>query len=213
MEFRLTYEGLLFSTQNSPLGGQVDPRAKQKQELRKVFHLQLKRLWEINPYLKYGNPVEFDWEGITAPRGSGVQYGSSLAEWLAPKYARNGYNFVPLVRRDLALICALEILFLRPDSPGAVLQSGDIDNRLKTLFDGLRMPRDARELGGYVVPGVDEDPFFCLLEDDSLITHVAVETDTLLQPTGQRFDPNDARIVIRVRLRPYSVNPSNEGFG
>jgi hypothetical protein len=35
----------------------------------------------------------------------------------------------------------LNILFLRADIPGKVVQSGDIDNRLKTLFDALRMPQ------------------------------------------------------------------------
>jgi len=39
-------------------------------------------------------------------------------------------------------------------------------------------------LGGYDIPTQNEEPLFCLLEDDSLINHAAVETDTLLQPTG-----------------------------
>src|SRR5438105_10912291 len=106
-------------------------------------------------------------------------------------------------KRRLELICSIDILLLRPDPPGKVLVSGDIDNRLKTLFDALRLPKGAQELVGYDKPEVDEKPFFCLLEDDSLITHVSVETDVLLQPTGTRFDINDTRIVIAVRLRPY----------
>lgn len=52
---------------------------------------------------------------------------------------------------------------------------GDIDNRLKTLFDALRLPNQTNELVGYDNPAPDENPFFCLLEDDSLITHVSVE--------------------------------------
>jgi hypothetical protein len=83
------------------------------------------------------------------------------------------------------------------------------------LFDALRLPKQENELLGYDKPAADEDPFFALLEDDSLITHISVETDMLLQPIGQKdkIDPNDVRLVIQVRLRPYSVNPSNENFG
>ena len=57
MEFRLTYEGSLFATQKDPVSGQADARAEHKRDIRRKFHVQLKRLWEINPYLKHGYPV------------------------------------------------------------------------------------------------------------------------------------------------------------
>jgi len=212
VEFRLTYEGPLLSTQKDPVNGQVDARAEHKRDIRRAFHLQLKRLWEINPYLKHGYPVTFDWKSTSNPKAA-TSYHTTLAEWLAPLYRRNNYEFVPLVREELGLICSLKILFLRPDPPGSVIASGDIDNRLKTLFDALRLPKGSQELLGYDKPDDDEKPFFCLLEDDSLITHVSVETDVLLQPTGGKFDQNDARLIISVRLRPYSSNPSNQNFG
>jgi hypothetical protein len=124
-------------------------------------------------------------------------------EGLAERFSRNNYQFVPLVTRDLNVsFCGLEILFLRPDSPGAILKSGDIDNRLKTLFDALRMPSGKDELGGYNFPDDTEKPFYCLLEDDCLITKVSVETDMLLEPIGGAFDVNDARIVISVTVQP-----------
>jgi hypothetical protein len=88
------------------------------------------------------------------------------------------FTFGVLGTRDLSLVCGIEILFLRADPPGQLLRSGDIDNRLKTLFDALRMPRDGNEFGGYTVPDADENPFFCLMEDDSVVSRVAVETDT-----------------------------------
>jgi hypothetical protein len=78
------------------------------------------------------------------------------------------YQFVPLVREQLSLLCSLDILFLRPDVPGKAIQSsGDIDNRLKTLFDALRMPQNDTELGPYASPGEGEEPFYCLLEEIS----------------------------------------------
>lgn len=212
VEFRLTYEGLLLATQHDPVRCQPDARALHKRDLRRHFHLQLKRLWEINPFLKHGEPVTFDWEQKSTPK-SGVTYGCSLIEYLAPLYVRNKYQCVPLIREELSLICSIEILFLRPDLPGSVLKSGDIDNRIKTLFDALRLPHGTQELIGYDNPQDDEKPFFCLLEDDSLITHISVETDILLQPTGKKFDPNDTRLIIAVKIRPYNAAPNNQFFG
>jgi len=80
---------------------------------------------------------------------------------------------------------------LRNDAPGALIRSGDLDNRIKTVFDALRMPTNVDELGGYDAPAEEEDPFYCLLEDDYLITHLSVETDRLLEPSGQASDAND----------------------
>jgi len=94
------------------------------------------------------------------------------------------FRFIPLVSPDLHLICELQIFMLRPEPPGAIItQGGDIDNRLKTLFDALRCPHNEAELPTGISPEADEDPFFCLLEDDLLITSVSVKTDRLLAPS------------------------------
>ena len=83
---------------------------------------------------------------------------------------------------------------------------------MKTIFDALRIPSGKSELGGYNTPQNGENPFFCLLEDDSLISHASIETDTLLQPTGNDSDNNDARLVVTVRLSPYQRILGNMGF-
>jgi hypothetical protein len=50
---------------------------------------------------------------------------------------------------------------LRADIPGKVVQSGDIDNRLKTLFDALRMPASDLEMAECASgPANGEEPFF-----------------------------------------------------
>jgi hypothetical protein len=97
--------------------------------------------------------------------------------------------------------------------PGVPLihSGGDIDNRLKVLFDALRVPANCDEVAG-AVKASDEDPyFFCLLEDDALITEVSVTTDTLLTPyvTGQE---NDVHLVINVKVRPTDFSFENVGF-
>jgi hypothetical protein len=154
---------------------------------------------------------------LIAPQGGFVPpldlvYRKDWYEEQIKKYERGRYKFYPISTREAAVSCSIDILFLRPDAPGAILRSGDIDNRLKTIFDALRMPRDNSELGGYGAPDFDEEPFFCLLEDDSLINRVAIETDTVLQPTGAAWDVNDARLVVAVRLWPYRATYGNIGF-
>jgi hypothetical protein len=130
----------------------------------------------------------------------------SVAEHVALEYARCGYNFAPLVTERQSPICKIHFLILRADlpGPGHVIESGDIDNRVKSLFDALRMVRRTEELGSYVTPGPGENPFYCLLEDDSLVTHLSVETDRMLEPIkGTSLDANDARVVITVTIEAY----------
>lgn len=203
MRFRLTYEGKL----------EANGTAKHKHEIRKDFHAQLKRLWEVEPNLKNWT-FPYD-QKTNLPRVSPLRNQVPAWRYLAEQYSRIGYKFVPVVSAEHSLHVALDILFLRPDVPGGVLKSGDIDNRLKTLFDALKMPQAADELGGYIAPAAEEDPFYVLLEDDRLISHVGVETDVLLQPTptaAGNFLPNDARLIITATIRPYAVHMQNLHF-
>jgi hypothetical protein len=42
---------------------------------------------------------------------------------------------------------------LRPDLPGSLIKSADLDSRIKTLFDALTIPTDvAKRLGGDSLP-------------------------------------------------------------
>jgi len=49
-------------------------------------------------------------------------------------------------------------------------------------LDALRIPRKD-ELPKDDAPGLDENPFFCLLEDDALINSFSVATHRWLDPT------------------------------
>jgi hypothetical protein len=122
--------------------------------------------------------------------------------WSHKKHSHYGFWFVPLV-----MICGLDILFLRPDKPGGVIWAGDIDNRLKTLLP------EANERYHERTPEPDETPFYCLLEDDKLITKVSIETDQLLQFVTQKEEMSEVRLIITVRLRPYEINIGNVQFG
>jgi hypothetical protein len=204
MEFRLTYSGPLRPSQKDPLQNQPEPLAEHKQSLRRKFHPQIKRLWETTPMLQARWPV------FPASNVPSLSAGQSD---LGAQYSKNGWRYYPLVREHPSLSCWLDILMLRADRPAGVVYAGDIDNRIKTLIDGLRVPRSINELGGDNKPRDGEDPFFCLLADDSLVTKLTVETDALLEPfEGRQMEPNDVRLLVTVRLHPYQTNMSNVDF-
>ena len=148
---------------------------KYKHMVRTALHPQLKELWHQHRFLQIN------------------------LDYFARNYQRCGFQFVPLINRDQGKSCVLDILFLRRDSPGNLVKSGgDIDNRIKILFDGLRIPQTCDEVSGQV-PTADQDPFFCLLEDDAMITEVNITTDRLLVPTEEGERIHDVLLVIRVR--------------
>src|SRR5579863_3711656 len=188
VKFRLTYEGELHSSSNN------NTQTSNKHGIRKTFHPQLKRLWEGTAFLQEGadHPIPSERmevaEGGEALRFVTLRPFAGRVQRLAAKFALGGYNFVPLVTEDLFLLCEIELLFLRQEPPGKIIGSGDIDGRLKTLFDALRMPKNRDEIkdetGKYLAPAEHEKPFYCLLEDDKLISRVTVETDTMLEHVG-----------------------------
>ena len=174
MEYRIVYEGPL----------KANSSVADKQHVRRVLHSQLKRLWTQLPLSEHQVCIAPDrkekkpWN--IRPVGS--------------------FRFAPLVTEELRLIAELNIVFLRPEPPGSLLtQGGDIDNRLKTLFDALRMPKAKTEMPNGDLPGPDEDPFFCLLEDDNLVSAVTVHTDRLLKATPSR---SHVHLLISVTTKP-----------
>jgi hypothetical protein len=132
-----------------------------------------------------------------------------MKESLALKFQRDGFRFVPLVFSGWFLHCSLSILFLRRDGPNSVvISAGDLDNRLKTLIDALRMPTNASELGG-ASPEAGQDPFYVLLENDNQVNSLSAETDVLL---GGSADPTEVSLYITVDIRPSYTENFNVGF-
>ncbi len=221
MRFRLTYEGELRATGRDPKADQRDPLAAHKQGIRKAFHGQLKQLWETNRFLKEQVPedgINLRPGGVMSVRGATMldlvpKKMVPLVEYIAANFHRDAYRFVPLVCEDFSLLCSLNILFLRRDFRAGVIHAGDLDNRVKTLVDALRMPKGANELKGHETPALGEDPFFCLLQDDNLVTALTVESGMLLDPSAEG-DGGDARVklVISVELKPDDVTMFNLGF-
>jgi hypothetical protein len=183
MEFRLIYEG--------PLHGQ-GAKSAHKWEIRRALHPQLQRLWQEQ------RPLREAAEHLLAhPARPGQP--SVMVE-------KGGRLFAPLVTQRLDLYAELSVLLFRQQPRGTLItDGGDIDNRLKTLLDGLRVPHGANE----GQPGPDEapdpNPFFCLLEDDSLVTKVSMESEQLLRPAR----PDEVVAIIAVHIKKTALTPYN----
>jgi hypothetical protein len=160
-------------------------RKKEKHDIRKSVHQQLRQ------FIKMRASVE----GRHGIKSKTIQIGD--------------FQFVPLVTKAHAVFCHLDILFLRSGPPGSIVIGGDLDNRLKTLFDALRAPHSANELPSNAFPDEDEKVFRCLLEDDSLITGHSVTTDRLLAAPDKE---DDVRLIIQVQLEPVVRGEGNLGF-
>ena len=207
MRFTLTYDGPLPPSGNKP-------KPQYAWMIRRAVHAQLEDLWQTSEVLKrlLGN--------TSIPRSGGFMwwdYHHSDPDDVKDPESDDGYinlcepiedhghNVLPLVRESLATICGLKILMLRQEEPGSLFsQSGDIDNRMKTLLDGLRMPRHKEAWDGQNdIP----DPLYCLLEDDKLITDYSLKTDRLL--ASNNMDPKDIRLVVEVTIRASIVKSYN----
>lgn len=169
LEFRLVYRGPLEAASRN------DTRTNRKQSIRRFLHPQLKALHEQYHFLSV-----------------------NVEHW-ANQYSRLGFRFVPLITPEQGQYCSLDILFLRRERPGNLIQSGgDLDNRLKVLMDGLRVPDTMDEMGKDSTPQSGEDPFYCLLHNDSAITKISVTTDTLLRPPTADEGIHDVELVIAI---------------
>jgi hypothetical protein len=154
-----------------------------KQEIRRKFHRQLRELWKHTPL-------------------HDLQRSPDLIKRFGP------FNFFPLVCEARNEAAELQITMLRTArGPGHIVtQNGDIDNGLKILFDSLRIPNNVQNELPTDQPGPEEDPFFCLLEDDKLITKVAVSTDRLLEADRPK---SYIRLFIHVqivKIQPIGTN-------
>jgi hypothetical protein len=182
MEFRLIYEG--------PLHGQ-GARSSHKWEIRRALHPQLRRLWQEAP-LSSAAPAL-----LAHPPRAGEP--SVIVE-------KGGLLFAPVVSSRLDLYAEVSVLLLRQQARGALItDGGDLDNRLKTLLDGLRVPHGALEGRAELPAEPDPSPMFCVLEDDALVSKVAVESERLLRPAA----PDEVVAVIHVHVKKTRLTPLN----
>lgn len=206
MQFRLTYEGSLLGASRH------STRAEHKHDVRMKLNPQLQRLWQVNGWLLELGRLRFpDFSSAISGdvlRDHAWSSCPTYIELLSATYQCHDRNWAPLVADNMGLTCSVDILFLRAGSRGGVLNVGDIDGRLKTLFDALAIPKS-----GSCLPAPEAiQPIYVLLNDDRHISHVSVETDELLEPTSSHSGQNDARVIITINIKPLRSNWFTLGF-
>ena len=185
MKFKLLYFGDLMSNPKK--------RSQHIADIRMQFHPQLKNLVTHSPWThlrKYMMP---------SPTKS-------------PVSTRHigGLDWNPIITSDLKLLAELDIQMLHPEVVG--LARTDIDNRIKTLLDGLRCPQNDHEAGENTPR--DVGPIYTLLDDDHLVTKISVNTSHLLdanmlcKPTS----PDSVFMLIDVNVRVSEGNLENLPF-
>jgi len=198
MDFVLRYRGPLHANGNT----------RERHSIRQAIHRQLAELCAQEPLLHAAQEADLP-EGnlrsrqVEVPRPLKTMfYTISLC----------GFQFVPIINRPHELACSLDILMLRREKPGAIIShGGDLDNRLKTLFDALRMPHHESELGGIESPA-EKERVYCLLEDDALITKVSVNTQQLLEPLSSGESNSTVELLMHVIVQKTYPMFGNIGF-
>jgi hypothetical protein len=186
VEFRLVYRGSLGS-------GGSQGRKDEKNAIRKVFHSQLAELWKQHAGLRSLSPSSDPILPVTRHKKE--------ANFKIPNKNGDQYNFLYLIGEGHGISCSLDVTFLRRESSGGLVRhGGDLDNRIKVLFDAMRTPRSNEELPD-TPPAADENPFFCVLEDDQFIDKITVTTDRLLMPLDSRIGEREHDVLLIIRVK------------
>src|SRR5271156_6808570 len=123
VKFLLEYDGPLRAATDS------DTKIKNKNELRWRLSSQLGTFFQRGDFSKL-------------PQGRVAHPPIRELEVQGRKF-----KFLPVIWISVPVMCELTIQIKRRENPGGVLtQDGDLDNRVKTIFDALRMPKNESEL-------------------------------------------------------------------
>lgn len=210
MKFTLTYDGEL------PPAGNKNKRTVEKHAIRVHLSPQLAQLWSVHPALRRAmaqRVIPKDGFFLVERHHSVAPGTPSPADTtsidLCEEIVRGGQRFLPLVRNTYGTVCAISVLFMRQEPAGKVYQGGDLDNRIKTLLDALSVPRE-EQLHGIPETSASEQPLYCLLEDDSLLTGLSVETRRLLTRPGA--PENEVRLIVEIDVRVPDARSYNTLF-
>jgi hypothetical protein len=169
MKFYLLYRG--------KLKGNGDSR--HKHEIRKELDPQMRSLWQEEPLINY--------KSAYLPGGSEEKH----SPFIFPSQSPTCTSCICLITSKAFFVADIAVTLFRPDAPGKLIHSGDIDNRLKTLLDALRMPQGSNEIVRDNATDDDhqqQDFLYCVLEDDCLISHLSVNTERLLLPVDHHLE-------------------------
>ncbi len=176
MKFKLLYFGDIF----------INPkkRAQHIADIRMQFHPQLKKLIEHQPW-------------------------NNLTKYMVPNPTKSpistrhvgGIDWNPIITPNLNLLAEVDILLMHPEIVGVA--RSDIDNRVKTILDGLRCPQNEHEIGENTPRNMG--PIYTLLDDDHLITKLSVNTSHMLDDGIFRPDlkrsPDSVFMILDINVR------------
>lgn len=202
MEFTLRYRGVV------PHHSKIEAH-----KVRRVFEEQLADYWTRDLRLKDINPTQMK-KAVSSQRfprfdvrqqEKGEKVGTKRVD-LYRYHEVGGIWFVPLATRWRYLRCEVAMRLSRYEGDlhtgGLIDNQGDLDGKLKALIDALRMPYEPHE----VPPGATHDKpvFFCVLEDDRLITKISIETRNILGPRPSKKDAT--RVDVDIDLKIYPIH-------
>lgn len=191
MEFTLVYAGEVLSP--AAQKGRVRVSTQERvQTIRKEFHNQLQELWGLPPLCRHKKDYL---------RKDNLKLRTTV----------KGGNFVFLVTDELDMYVKLDIQVLVPQKDR---RFKDIDNKLKTICDALRVPTEGE--CPEEKPDNEENLFYCLLKDDKLIYQVAVDTDFLLYQNsifkfGQTQGNSLWIINVKIKGNRFEFDKKKEG--
>jgi hypothetical protein len=84
-------------------------------------------------------------------------------------------------------------------------QGGDLDGRIKTLFDALKMPDPKNEYKGLTPTA---DPLYVALEDDALISDFSLKSGRLLGAATRKT--HAVRLTIDITIKVLRVFEQNQ---
>jgi hypothetical protein len=213
VKFTLTYDGPLPPSANKP-------KNQDKWDIRRKLDPQFRDLWSSHPALRFvaENRHFPKTGGTTLTQVHHLHPGPIIpkAQLAGPEpevldlcesIEKFGAWFCPLVRESYALHCGLKVLFLRKEPPGKIYQGGDIDGRIKTLLDALAMPTHREQI---LEVTKQTEPIYCLMENDSLVSGLQVESERLL--TDQTHQKDFVSLIIEVDVRIYQPAIYNQSF-
>jgi len=184
MEFCLHYYGRLKSRDT----------AAGKHEIRKALHSQIKSLCEAAPFAQaFKGDIEERRKPTEKPMF--IEHGDRRYWFLISEY--------------LKTVADLNITTLVPHEVGRIVQNGgDIDNRIKTLFDALRVPSVPSEIPASDSFDYTKGGMYCLLEDDKLINRISIRSYQDHAPD----DTDSVRCLIEVETKITAACWGNLGF-
>jgi hypothetical protein len=113
------------------------------------------------------------------------------------------FVFLAPVHRQLRTAVELDVLMLVPQQ---ATTAGDVDNRLKTLVDGLTRPANLQQLEEACDPADAAQPTYCLMDDDGLVQRLSVDARPWFDSTAST---NEALVIVTATI-VLGSNPSLE---